>query len=217
MSKNRVLIVDDHQVVIDGIKSTLKYYSEFEIIGEARNGREAVKQVKMLEPDIVIMDISMPDLNGVDATMQIKRLNQPVRMIIFTMYSDEEYVNKLMESGISAYVLKDDPIADLIKALNNTSSNEIFLSRSLANLSKSLNNTIAIDCEINIGFNELTLREREVLQLLAEGNTIKDVAEKLELSKKTVESHKYNIMQKLDTTLLADLTKIAIKKKLIKP
>lgn len=217
VGRTRILIVDDHQVVIGGIKSTLSEYPELEVIGEALNGREAVRRVKAQRPDIVIMDISMPDLNGIDATLQIKKSHPKARIIIFTMYSDREYVVDLLKAGISGYVLKEDPMSDLILAIQAVKGGGTYFSSMVPGVL--VNHLRKADSpeEANDGFKDLSLRERELLQLLAEGNSVKDISAKLDLSHKTVESHKYNMMEKLGVRTLADLTKIAIKKKLIQP
>ncbi len=216
MSKTKVLIVDDHQVVIGGIRSVLNELPEFEIVGEALNGRDAVRLAKSLEPDVVIMDISMPGLNGIDATLQLKKRNPDIHVVIFTMYSDKEYLLDLIRAGISAYVLKEDPLTDLIIALKAVRSGGTYFStmspKELLGQIKRLEQAE----ELKNGFRDLSLREREVLQLLAEGNSVKDIATKLNLSPKTVEAHKYNLMSKLDAHNIADLTKIAIKKRLIR-
>ena len=217
MAKTRILIVDDHQVVIGGIKSTLSEFPELEVVAEALNGREAVRMVKSLKPDIVIMDISMPDLNGIDATLQIKKSHPKVRIIIFTMYSDREYVMDLLKAGISGYVLKEDPLSDLIQAIQAVKGGGTYFSSMVPGVL--LNHLRSADAaeNANDGFKDLSLRERELLQLLAEGNSVKDISLKLDLSHKTVESHKYNMMEKLGVRTVADLTKIAIKKKIIQP
>jgi DNA-binding NarL/FixJ family response regulator len=215
MTKTKVLIVDDHRVVIEGIKSALSVSPDLEVIGEALNGHQAIKKAKSLKPDIVIMDISMPDLNGIDATLQIKKLDPHIKIIIFSMYSNREYVIDLFKAGISSYVLKKDPMSDLVSAIKaverggtyfTTISSEILLNY-VKELDESNNNTN--------GFESLSLREREVFQLLSEGKSIKEIAETLGISRKTVETHKYNIMEKLHTKNIIDLTKLAIKKGII--
>jgi len=218
MTKTRVLIVDDHRVVIEGIKSALSVSPDLEVIGEALNGHQAIKKAKSLKPDIVIMDISMPDLNGIDATLQIKKMDPHIKIIIFSMYSNREYVIDLFKAGISSYVLKKDPMSDLISAIKaverggtyfTTISSEILLNyvKELDNSNNNINNTN--------GFASLSLREREVFQLLSEGKSIKEIAETLGISRKTVETHKYNIMEKLHAKNITDFTKLAIKKGII--
>jgi len=213
MQKAKVLIADDHEVVISGIKSVLNKFPEFEVVGEAFNGRDAVRLVNFLHVDIVIMDISMPGLNGIDATLQIKKKNPEIRVVIFTMYSDKEYLLDLIKAGISAYVLKEDPVSDLIMALNAVKSGGTYFSTLSPQMLLDHIKQMSRD-DATTGFQDLSLREREVLQLLAEGNSVKDIASKLNISPKTVESHKYNLMAKVGVHNIADLTKIAIKRKL---
>ena len=217
MAQSSVLIVDDHEVVLGGIRSVLGELPDFHIIGEAGNGRDAVRLVKELKPEIVIMDIAMPDLNGLDATLQIRKFDQSVKIIILSMHSHKEYVLDLIKAGVSAFILKEDPVADFLLAVRAVRGGATYFSTMVQ---KVLLDHIR-ELEDGVGtipddsFRELSLREREVLQLLAEGNTIKDIAFKLGLSTKTVETHKYNILQKLNVRTTADLTRIAIKRKLI--
>ena len=214
MDKTKILIVDDHRVVIEGIKSALEEHSEFEVVGEAPNGREAVKLSQSLRPDIVIMDISMPDLNGIDATLQIKKLCSDMQIVIFSMYAYKEYVIDLFMAGISAYVLKDDPLSELILALRAVKGGGTYFSTMAQKILTSHMRTLEEDKKGAGGFESLSLREREVFQLLAEGKKVKEIAGKLCISPQTVESHKYNIMAKLDVPSLVDIIKIAIKKNL---
>lgn len=216
MSKTKILIVDDHRVVIEGIKTALQAYSDFEIVGEAVDGGRAVKFVKSSMPDIVIMDIAMPNLNGIEATKQILQFNPEIRIMIYTMYSDKEFVIDLFKAGISAYVLKDDPLSDLILALNAikgggtyfSTKTPIVLLRHMEELEKKI---VKKD-----SFDVLSQREREIFRLLAGGKTMKEIANALYISPKTVGSHKYNIMKKLQARTTFDLTKIAIRENLIK-
>jgi DNA-binding NarL/FixJ family response regulator len=216
MRKATILIADDHRVVIEGISSALREYSEFEIVGRALHGREAVRLVKQLMPDIVVMDISMPDLNGVDAALQIKKYNPNIAIIIFSMFSNKEYVVDLFKAGVSAYVLKEDPMSELILALKAARGGGTYFSTMVQNVL--LHHMKALETGKKYTkdpFEELSLREREVFQLLVEGKSLKETAKKLDVSPKTVETHKYNIMEKLNVRTLSDLTKIAIKKRII--
>ena len=215
MNKTRVLIADDHHVVIGGIRSVLRELPEFEVIGEAYNGRDAVQMARSLNADVVIMDISMPDLNGIDATLQLKKRNPEIHVIIFTMYSDKEYLIDLIDAGISAYVLKEDPLSDLILALQAIRSGSTYFSAMMPQaLLENARQKEPVE-RAKEGFNDLSLREREVVQLLAEGHNMKVIAAKLHLSPKTIENHKYNAMSKLGVRTIAELTRIAIKKRLI--
>ena len=218
MEKTRIFIADDHMVVIEGIKSALREHPEFEVVGEAVNGRTAVKMIRSLLPDIVIMDISMPELNGIDSTLQIKKIDPKIGVIIYTMYSDSEYVTDLFKAGISAYILKEDSLSDLslaIKAARNggTYFNAMVQNVILGHLRALEEGKAGTQSELD----KLSLREREIFQLLAQGESIKEIAAKLGVSPKTVESHKYNIMDKLRVGSLAELTRFAIKKKFIQP
>lgn len=214
MGKSRVMVVDDHRAVIEGIKGILHDLSEFEIVGDAVHGRQAIKRIESLQPDIIIMDISMPNLNGLDATLQIKKRHPNIKIIVYTMHSESEYVIGLFKAGVSGYVLKGSPLSELVLALKAVHQKGTYFSAStqmiLQQYIKGLETGLKKDA-----FESLSLREREVLQLLAEGHSIKEIAVQLCVSPKTVETHKYNMMAKLDTNRLAGLIKIAIRKKLI--
>jgi DNA-binding NarL/FixJ family response regulator len=219
--KTRVLIVDDHWVVVNGIKAALEEHEEFEVAGTASDGLQAVKSVKSLKPDIVIMDISMPNLNGIGATYDIKKFNKNIRIVIFSMFSDKEYVLSLFRAGISGYILKEESVADLILALKSVRGGGTYYSKSIQKTIQEHMEDLELGHrktarEIEDGLIRLSVREKEVFPLLADGLSAKEIAERLGISPKTAESHKYNIMEKLNATSVADLTKIALKKNLIK-
>ena len=216
MSETKILIADDHRVVIEGIKSALQEHPEFKVVGEAVDGLEAVEFAKSLEPNIVIMDISMPILSGIEATRQIKGLNPNNQIVIYTMHSDKEFVVDLFKAGISAYVLKDDPLSDLILALKAVEGGGTYFSTMAPTILVRHMEEMEEKSTNNNSFDTLSQREMEVFQLLAEGKRIKEIAKQLFISPKTVESHKYNIMEKLQAASVIDLTKIAIRKNLIK-
>ena len=216
MPKTKILIVDDHRVVIEGIKSALQEHPEFKVVGEAVDGLEAVEFTKSLEPNIVIMDISMPNLSGIEATRQIKGLNPEIQIVIYTMHSDKEFVIDLFKAGISAYVLKDDPLSDLILALKAVEGGGTYFSTMAPTILARHMEEMEEKTTSKNSFDTLSQREIEVFQLLAEGKRIKEIAKQLFISPKTVESHKYNIMEKLQAASVIDLTKIAIRKNLIK-
>lgn len=216
MKKTKILLVDDHRVVVEGIKSALADHPDLEVMGEAYNGHQAVKLAQSLKPDIIIMDISMPELNGIDATLQIKKSNPDAQIIIFTMYSQKEYIIDLFKAGISAYVLKEDPLSDLFFAIQAVQKGGTYFSTAAPTLLVRHLHELELGEKVKDRFDRLSLREREVFQLLAEGVSIKAIADQLCISRKTVESHKYNIMEKLNVDTVVDLTKIAIQKGLIR-
>jgi DNA-binding NarL/FixJ family response regulator len=215
VNKTKILIVDDHRVVIEGVKSALSSLEDLEVIGEAINGREAVDKLKSMKPDIVIMDIAMPDLNGIDATLQIKKLYPEIKIIIFTMYSNREYIVDLYKAGVSSYVLKKDPMSDLINAIRAVEKDGTYFSPISSQTLLAHVKELDAGRGPENGFESLSLREREVFQLLAEGKSIKEIAGTLCISRKTVESHKYNILGKLQAQTVTDLTKLAIRKGII--
>lgn len=216
MDKAKVLIVDDHRVVIEGIRSTLLEHPEFEVVGDALDGLQAVENTKSFGPDLVIMDISMPNLNGIEATKQIKEINPGIKIIIYSMYSDKEFVIDLFKAGISAYVLKEDPLSDLVLALQAVRNGGTYFSTMAPTILTRRLEEIEAKIPDEDSYSHLSPREREVFLLLAEGISIKEISAKLHISPSTVESHKHNIMGKLEAESVVDLTKEAIRKNLIK-
>ncbi len=216
MEETKILIVDDHRVVIEGIKSVLRDHPEFNIVGEAIDGRQALELATSLHPHIVIMDISMTDLNGVDAAKQIKKARPDTQIVIYTMHSNKEFVVELFRQGVSAYVLKDDPLSDLVLALKAVQGRGTYFSTMAPTILLKHMEELEEKIKSQDPYERLSGREREVFALLAEGKRIREIAEKLFISTKTVESHKYNIMKKLETRSMVDLIRIAIRKSLIK-
>lgn len=215
-SKTSILLVDDHSVVIEGIKSALRQHLEFDVVGEALDGLQAVELAKSLKPEILILDISMPGLNGVEAAKKIKRISPDTKIIVYTMHSDKGFVIDLFKAGISAYVLKEDPLSDLILSIKAVSGGGTYFSTMAPTVLLRHVKDLEERTNTEDQFENLSRREQEVFKHLAEGLSIKDIAEKLFISPKTVESHKYNIMEKLKADSVVDLTKLAIKKNLIK-
>jgi DNA-binding NarL/FixJ family response regulator len=218
--KTKIFLVDDHIVVIEGIRKYLSDKSNFEVIGHSTDGKDAVKQVKSLKPDIVVMDVLMPNFNGIQATYEITKSRVPTKIIVYSMSSDKEYTLALFKAGISGYVLKEDPLEDLLRSLQAVESGDTYYSRIVEKHIRThmqeleLGDAVRV-MEVEDGIARLSFREKEVFPLLADGKSIKEIAEILHISPKTVESHKYNIMEKLGVSSVASLTKIAIKKDLI--
>jgi DNA-binding NarL/FixJ family response regulator len=219
--KARVLIVDDHWVVMEGVKAALAEHPEFEVAGTASDGLEGIQKVKTLRPDMVIMDISMPNINGIEATYDIRKFDKHIRIIIFTMHSDKEYVLALYRAGISGYVLKEEPISDLILAMRSVKGGGNYFSEAVQQVIHE--HMVSLETgdtksarEVEDGLIRLSVREKEVFPLLADGLSAREISKRLGISPKTVESHKYNIMEKLEVDSITDLTKIALRKNLIK-
>ncbi len=214
MNRIRVLLADDHTILRDGIRALLVDQADIEVIGEAEDGLSTVKMVGKLKPDVVIMDIAMPLLNGLEATRQIQRDYPQVKVLILTMHENEEYIRQVLAAGALGYVLKDAAAQDLLGAIRAVHRGEAVLSPAITRL--------VIEDYLRWGdirpadtSNGLTPREREILQLIAEGYTNKEIAEILSLSVKTIQSHRSNLMSKLDLHDRGELIKYAIQKKII--
>ncbi len=214
MNKIRVLLADDHTILRDGIRALLDDQADIEVIGEAGDGQATVKMTAQLQPDVVVMDIAMPLLNGLEATRQIQRDFPQVKVLILTMHENEEYIRQVLAAGALGYVLKDAAARDLLGAIRAVYQGEAVLSPAITRL--------VIEDYLRWGdirppdsSNGLTSREREVLQLIAEGYTNKEIAEILCISIKTVQSHRTNLMSKLDLHDRGELIKYAIQKKII--
>ncbi len=206
----KILVADDHKIVRDGLRTLIEKENGMEVIAEAEDGRSAVKQAKKLLPDIVIMDITMPDLNGIDATRAIFEEASGVKVIALSMHSDRRFVSGMLEAGASAYLLKDSAFEELATAIRAVVANQIYLSPKIADIVVRRFVSKSASTERS-AFTDLTKREREVLQLLAEGLSTKEIAGRLNLSVKTVETHRANIMDKLDIHTISELVKYAIR------
>lgn len=206
-----VVVVDDHKIMRDGLRNILENESNIEIIGEADNGRDAVKLILEKKPDIAIMDIGMPEMNGVEATRQIVKESSDVKIIALSMHYDMQFVQGMIKAGAKGYLLKDCAGAELISAIKTVSKDNTYICQEITNsliddFSKAQSVEYVGDESI------LTNRENEILQLLTEGKTTKQIAQDLFISVKTVEAHRTNIMHKLDIRNLPELTKYAIRK-----
>ena len=214
MKTIRVLLADDHTILRDGIRALLEKEADMQVIGEAEDGFAAVKLATQLEPDVVVLDIAMPRLNGLEATRQIRRSLPRTRVLVLTMHDDEEYIRQVLAAGALGYVLKDAAARDLLGAIRAVARGEAVLSPAITRLV--IEDYLRCgDIQPAKGENILTPREREVLQLIAEGYTNKQIAEILCLSVKTIQAHRANLMQKLDLHDRGELIKYAIQKKII--
>jgi len=213
-SKIHILIADDHTLLRNGICAILKDEQDMVIVGEANDGREAVRLAGQLKPNVVLMDIAMPLLNGLEATRQIKREHPEINVLVLTMYDNEEYFRKMLEVGASGYIIKRAAATELVSAIRAVYHGEAVLSPAITRLllEDYLNHDLRNEKDDP---NALSSREREVLQLIAEGKTSREIAEILNLSVKTVQSHRTNLMQKLDLHDRGELIKYAIQKKII--
>jgi len=215
MSTVRVLLADDHGIVRRGLHYLLERSPEFQVVGEASDGREAVKMSEELSPDVVVMDIAMPNLNGIEATAQILKKNPAVGVIILSMHSDEAYLVRALSAGAKGYLLKDSAEADLIRAVQAVSEGRPFFSPAIAETLLEDYMRRLKQHNLADSYDLLTDREKEVLQLLAEGKSNKEVATLLDLSLYTVETHRSNLMQKLGLHNTAEIVLYAVRKKII--
>jgi two-component system, NarL family, response regulator NreC len=211
----RILLADDHAILRDGIRALLSDETDLQVVGEAENGRQALEQARALRPDIVIMDIGMPLLSGLEATTLIRRDVPEARVLILTMHQNEEYLARVLAAGASGYVLKDVAGRELVSAIRQVAGGEAFFSPSMTKTLTSLY-LHSLEAErTHDPYDDLTIREREVLQLVAEGFTNHQIAEMLKLSIKTVKTHRLHLMQKLDLHDRTELVKYAFQKGII--
>lgn len=215
MKKIKVLVIDDHTIVRDGICALLGLAGDIEVVGEASNGKEAIEMVRKLAPDVVLMDIAMPIMGGLEATHRIHKEFPNVKVLALTQYDDREYVFPVIEAGAYGFISKSAASSELTTGIRSVYRGDSFLSPSVAkflvevyrqgsNLKKSFD-----------PYDELTSREREILKLLAEGHTIQEIANMLSISPKTAEGHKTSLMAKLDIHNRAELVKYALRKGII--
>jgi len=209
-----VLLAEDHTIVRKGLRALLADEPDVEVVAEAEDGSEAVRMAQQLRPDVVLMDFSMPGLNGLEATRQIKRWVPEVKVLVLTRYADEEHVSQVLRAGASGYVVKRAAPAELVLAIRAVYRGDTFLSPAI---SRTVIEEYVRQAEATAkdSYEQLTDREREVLQLIAEGHSSREIAERLTISEKTVRTHRANLMDKLDLHNAAALTKYAIRKGLV--
>jgi DNA-binding NarL/FixJ family response regulator len=206
----QILLADDHKITRDGLKALLDSQKNMTVIGEAENGRKAVRLAAELQPDVIVMDINMPELNGIEATRQIKSELPEVKIIALSMYSDKRYVVGMLKAGVSGYLLKNCAFDELVSAISAVMNNQNYMSPKIADtVMKGYANIL--ESSDTSPASQLTAREREVLQLIAEGLKTKDIAARIHVSVKTVETHRQQIMRKLNAKSVAELTKIALR------
>jgi DNA-binding NarL/FixJ family response regulator len=211
----RILLADDHGIVRQGLRSVLARDSTFEIIGEASDGREAVALAESLEPNVVIMDIGMPGLNGNDATAQIVKHNPATAVIILSMHSDETYLLRALNAGAKGYLLKDSADVDLVRAVREVLRGRPFFSPEIAQVLLEDYLRSLQQRNLQDSYDLLTDREKQVLQLLVQGKNNKEVAVALDVSTNTIESHRNNLMKKLNLHNTAELVLYAVRKRII--
>ncbi len=208
--KTRILLADDHSVVRQGFGLILSSQPDFEVVGEAANGREAVERCAELQPDVVVMDVSMPELNGIEATRRLGEVAPRTRVLALSMHKDSVYVREILRAGARGYLLKDSVDSDLISAVRSVAKGDGYLSPAVSD-------AVLTDYRKHVSdpIDLLTSREREVLQMIAEGKTNKDIANTLNLSVYTVEAHRGRIMEKLNLHSTGELVRFAIRNGLI--
>ncbi len=215
MQKIRVLVVDDHTIVRDGICALLALAGDMEVVGEATNGNEALKMVKEVTPDVVLMDIAMPIMGGLEATRRMRKEFPATKVLVLTQYDDKEYVFPVIESGASGFISKVAASSELASGIRSVYRGDAFLSPSVAKLMVENYQRTAAERTKQDPYNELTERERDILKLLAEGHSTAEIAEMLVVTPKTVEGHKTNLMAKLGIHNRVDLVKYALRKGII--
>jgi DNA-binding NarL/FixJ family response regulator len=215
MTHVKIVLADDHRLVRQGIRALLEDQPGFEVIGEASDGQEALQMVETLSPDVIFLDVMMPNLNGIETTKLIKQRGLQTKIILLSMHANASYAVRGLQSGALAYVLKDSDFHEIMQAVENVMEGRRYLSAAISD--EVFEMLLHADTEKESSLDLLSPREREVLQLIAEGNTNAVIAQKLTLSVRTVESHRLNLMKKLRINSHADLVKFAIQQGLISP
>jgi DNA-binding NarL/FixJ family response regulator len=216
MSRLRILLADDHTMVRQGLRKVIEERPEWEVVAQASDGREAVRLAEEHRPDVAIMDVAMPLLNGIEATRQITRRHPETRVLILSMHADEAYVAQILQAGASGYLLKDSADADLMQAVAAVSAGKSFFSPAIARVMLDDYLRQLADKGISDRYESLSEREREIFQLIAEGKTNKEIAALLSVSPSTVETHRAHIMEKLDLHSAAEIVLYAVRRGVIR-
>jgi two-component system response regulator NreC len=211
----RVILADDHSVMRRGLRLILEQQEGFEVLGEARDGREAVDLAEALHPDVAVLDITMPNLNGIEAARQITGKQPEVAVVVLSMHADESYVLRALKAGARGYLLKESPEGDFLSAIRSVSEGKAFFSPAVSRLLVEDYVRQLQDRDIEDSYELLTPREREILQLIAEGKSNKDMANQLNLSLYTVETHRSNILEKLNLHSVPELILYAVRKGIV--
>ena len=218
MKPLRILIADDHDIVRRGVKALLQSHPSWQICGEAITGREAVTKAEELKPDIVILDISMPDLNGVEAARRIRKVSTNTEVLILSMHYSDQLIHEIVDAGVRGYIVKSDSDRDLVIAVETLAKHQPFFTPLATEVILSNFNAGGPIAKVPETIRDrLTSREREIVQLLAEGKSSKEIASSLNLSVKTVETHRTNIMRKLDMHNVSELVRYAVRNQIIVP
>jgi len=214
MAKTTILVADDHALVREGIIALLRRHEDIEVLAEASDGKETIEKAGSLRPDIILMDIAMPGLGGLEATLEIKKTNPDIKILVLSQYDDKEYVRRLLKAKVSGYILKHAVGTDLVSAIRAVARGEFYLYSSIAS---SLVNEYLTDQEdaLEDPYERLTDREKQVLKLIVEGNTHKEIASQLNISVKTVVAHYSNIQDKLGIRSRPEMIKFAIRRRII--
>jgi len=215
MSKIKLVIADDHQIISDGLKALLSGYTEISILGVASNGKEAVKLAQLLSPDIFLMDVDMPIMNGVEATKAIKKEHPEIRIIILTMHNEAGLIKTLIAAGADSYLLKNTDQEELIAAIHKVAQGKQYFSSDITATLLSADSTVQKPIIHNSQLSNITSREIEILKLIANGFSNKEIGDKLFISHRTVDTHRTNLMKKLDVSNIAGLIRFAIQKGLV--
>lgn len=218
MKTVRILIVDDHDLMRRGIKALLTSHAGWEVVGEAHTGREAVTKAEELKPDVVILDISMPDLNGIEAARRIRKSSPNTEVLILSVHYSDQLIRDILEAGVRGYIVKSDSDRDLIIAVETLANHKPFFTPRATEVILSNFNGVRSGNDLPESVRDrLTSREREIVQLLAEGKSSKEVASSLCISVKTAETHRANIMRKLQLHTVTDLVRYAVRNQIIEP